>query len=190
MSIRKHLADVLGGLSLLIVVILAALTIVIPKATGAVPLAILTGSMEPRLPPGTLIVVRPTDPTDLAVGDVVTYQIRPGDPDLVTHRIVGVSVATNGSARYVLKGDNNSDADAEPVLPEQVKGRLWYAVPLLGFVSTALNGEARGWIIPVLAALLLLYAAYALTSGTVTAVRRRRAEEGAVTGSHHYSDLM
>ena len=66
---------------LALVIALAALLIVVPKVGGATPLTVLTQSMEPTLPPGTLVVVGPVEPADVRVGDVVTYQIRSGEPE-------------------------------------------------------------------------------------------------------------
>ena len=51
-------------------------------------LFVVTGSsMEPSVPRGALVIVRPTIPATLAVGDIVTYHLR-GQP--VTHRIAAI----------------------------------------------------------------------------------------------------
>jgi len=176
---RDHgLLRALGlGLSaglLLIVAALAVLLIVLPKATGSTPLTVLTGSMEPGLPPGTLLVVRPTPVEQVQVGDVVTYQIASGRPEVITHRVTGIESAADGDLRFVLQGDANDEPDPEPVRPEQVRGVLWYSVPLVGWVNQAVAGEARTWIVPLLAAGLLAYAAYMIVSGVLDARRRRR----------------
>lgn len=159
---------------LLLVVGLAALLIVVPKATGSTPLTVLTSSMEPGLPPGTLLVVRPVAPADVRLGDVVTYQIESGRPEVVTHRVVGVETTSDGGLTFTLQGDANDRADPSPVLPEQVRGVLWYSVPLVGWVNQAVNGDARGWIVPALATVLLAYAGYTIVGGVVDARRSRR----------------
>lgn len=176
---RDHgLLHALGlGLSaglLLLVVALAVLLVVLPKATGSTPLTVLTGSMEPALPPGTLLVVRPTPVEQVQVGDVVTYQIASGRPEVITHRVVGVTSAADGDLRFVLQGDANDEPDPEAVRPEQVRGVLWYSVPLVGWVNQAVAGEAGTWIVPLLAAGLLAYAAFMIVSGLLDARRRRR----------------
>lgn len=165
----------LSAALLLAVVLLALVVIVLPRVAGAVPLTVLTSSMEPSLPPGTLIVVRDVDTDELGVGDVITYQIRSGDPTVITHRIIGISQASTGERTFELKGDNNSDPDPDPVLPGQVQGEVWYSVPLVGFANNAMSGDARGWVVPVAAVLLLGYAGYMIASGTASAVRDRRA---------------
>jgi signal peptidase I len=163
----------IGGALLVFVLFLGAILIVVPKATGSIPLSVLTGSMRPGLPPGTLLVVQPVDTDDILIGDVVTYQIRSGDPAVITHRVTGISEGADGERTFTLQGDANSDPD-EPVREVQVQGRLWYSVPFAGFVSTAVNGEARGWIVPAAAGALFAYAGWMVLS----AVRGRRRRPG------------
>ena len=177
-AVAQLLRAVGVGLSvgiLLLVVALAGVLLVVPKATGSVPLTILTQSMEPTLPPGTLIVVRPVDTEALEVGDVATYQIRSGDPAVITHRITTVSSASDGSRSFTFQGDNNASPDSLPVAPGQIQGEVWYSVPLVGWANQAVNGQARGWIIPAAAVALLAYAAVTIVTGAVQARRRRRA---------------
>jgi signal peptidase len=174
----KTLVEYLGiGLSagLLGLVILVALAaIVVPRVAGATPATILTSSMEPTLPPGTLVIVKPIPVHDVRVGDVLTYQIRSGDPAVISHRVVAISRSTTGGLTFTTKGDNNAQADA-PVSPAQVRGVVWYSVPLLGYVNSALDQGQRSWILPVLGVLLLLYAGYMILRGALAAVSRRRA---------------
>ena len=160
---------------LLIVAGLAVVLIVVPKATGSMPLTVLTQSMEPTLPPGTLLVVRPTPIDDIRVGDVVTYQIVSGQPAVVSHRVVSVSSSSSdGERTFVLKGDNNAEADPAPVTAVQIRGVVWYSVPEIGIVNQVVNGS-RSWLIPAVAGVLLTHGAVMMTAGFVSAARRRRA---------------
>jgi signal peptidase len=165
----------LSAALLVAVLALAVVVIIVPKLSGATPLTVLTSSMEPSLPPGTLIVVQPVDTADLAVGDVATYQIRSGEPEVITHRIIAISEATTGARSFEFQGDNNSDPDPDPILAEQIQGRVTYSIPLIGWVNMAVNGENRSWIIPALAIGLFSYAGYMLVGGIISSVRARRA---------------
>lgn len=183
---RAVVHAVVLGLStglLLLVAALAVVLIVVPKATGSMPLTVLTQSMEPTLPPGTLLVVRPTPIDDIRVGDVVTYQIVSGQPAVVSHRVVSVSSSSNGERTFVLKGDNNAEADPAPVTAVQIRGVVWYSVPEIGIVNQVVNGS-RSWLIPAVAGVLLTYGAVMMTAGFVSAARRRRAGTNRAGTSH------
>jgi signal peptidase len=169
-----------SGLSfglLLLVLALAAVLIVIPRIVGAIPLTVLTSSMEPTLPPGTLIVVRPVDTDAIAIGDVITYQIKSGEADVITHRVVGIDLGADGTRTFTLKGDNNAVPDVDPVREVQIQGKLWYSVPLIGHLSLFMNGDARGIIVPIGAGLLFAFAAWMFISGIVGSARKRAAEK-------------
>ena len=161
-------AGLLGLLALI-----GALVIVIPAVTGSTPMTILTGSMQPTYPPGTLIIVKPIETEDIRIGDPITYQIESGKPDVVTHRVIAIAT-TDGETTFTTKGDNNSAADAKPVQPLQVRGTVWYAVPYIGYVNTIVNGDNRSWIVPLSAVALFAYAGWMLASGIAQSVRRRR----------------
>ncbi len=176
---------VMLGLStglLLLVAGLAVVLIVVPKATGSTPLTVLTQSMDPTLPPGTLLVVRPTPVEDIRIGDVVTYQISSGQPAVISHRVVSVASSSDGSRTFTLKGDNNALADPAPVTAAQVRGVVWYSLPDIGLVNQLVNGS-RSWLIPAIAGVLLAYGAVMVTIGIVSAARRRR--RVAVAGRSH-----
>ena len=155
-----------------------AICVVIPRLGGATPYTILTGSMRPELPPGTLVVVKPVDVEDIGVGNVVTYQLTSGEPTVVTHRVVAVGFTSDGSRVFTTQGDANNGPDPKKVIPAQIKGKLWYAAPHLGRVSNLIDNAQRHAINGVVVGGLLAYAAYMfVTSGRQ---RRSRKEEVSV----------
>lgn len=160
---------------LLWVVILAAgfvllVDVVIPRVAGATPYAILTSSMQPRYPPGTLVVVKPVDPHKISVGDVVTYQLRSGEPTVVTHRVIAQGIRHDGTLIFRTKGDASNSPDPNWVQAVQIRGRLWYSVPLLGYPADMLSGSQHQLVVDIVVAGLLGYAAYMF----VSAARDRR----------------
>jgi signal peptidase I len=146
--------------------------LVVPKLTGSKPLTVLTGSMRPTYPPGSVVVVRPVDADDLQVGDTLTYQVRPDDPDVITHRIVSVVYGTDGKRRFVTRGDANGADDPSPVRDLQVRGTVWYSVPYVGYAATALDAVHRALAVKVLAGTLVGYGGYLFVCGARD--RRRR----------------
>lgn len=128
-----------------IVTIAGAVTaaVLVPRVGGATPYTILTGSMRPELPPGTLVVSRPVGPDEIGLGDVITYQRSSGKAEVVTHRVVAVSQGPDGKPRWRTQGDANPVPDTDWVRPVQLKGRLWYSVPLLGRVNLMISNDQR-----------------------------------------------
>lgn len=160
------------------IVLVGVLVIVIPAVSGATPMTILTRSMEPTYPPGTLIIVRPTAAEEVKIGDALTYQLKSGEPAVVTHRVIAISTSSSGELAFTTKGDNNAKADELPVRPVQFEkqGTVWYSVPWIGYLNNLISGDARQFVIPVLVVLLFVYAGYAFASGIATTARKRRRE--------------
>lgn len=95
---------------------------------GLEPIAISSGSMEPRINVGDVVLVDPA-PGELGPGAVVTFDDPVTTSDrLVTHRIE--DVAPNG--RFVTKGDANAVPDSTPVPRDAVEGAGRVLVPLVG----------------------------------------------------------
>lgn len=142
----------------LVAITVIAVAVVIPRIGGATPYTILTSSMVPHYPPGTLVVAEPVDPATLGVGQVVTYQLRSGEPTVVTHRIVATKQTISGKLLFQTKGDANNVADDPWVMPVQIRGRLWYAVPWLGRANVLFTGHQHQMLVYGAAAVLLGYA--------------------------------
>lgn len=153
-----------------------AATVAVPRIAGATPYTVLSSSMEPGMPAGSLVVVRPVDPDELGVGAVITYQMESGRPQVVTHRVVAVVNAIDGERRFLTQGDANEEADPEPVRPVQIKGERWYALPRLGHVNELLTGGQRQVAVYLVGSLLLGYAAFMFTASIVDRRRNRRGE--------------
>lgn len=166
----------IGGWLLLLVLgfILGALVLV-PRATGAQTYTVLTGSMEPAIAPGALVVVRPTPGDQLRGGDVITFQPYSGNPAVVTHRIAGIYYDLSGQMRIHTQGDANNTADDWTLVPEQVRGTLWYSVPQLGRVNVLLSGESRVVAITVVAGGLIVYAVWMFGSSLRERSREKKA---------------
>ncbi|WP_028051234.1 signal peptidase I [Cellulomonas sp. URHD0024] len=157
----RLLAAFASSVLLTAVVLVALAMVVAPAVLRAMPFTVLTGSMRPTMPPGTLVVSRPTPATDVRIGDVVTYQVRSGEPAVVTHRVVGTGWAANGDLVLVTKGDANAVTDA-PVRAAQIRGVVAYHVPYLGYVNTWVGHNRPHWAAKVAAAGLFAYALWML----------------------------
>ena len=164
-GVVRWVLAVVMWLVILSCVLVISVAVLVPRVGGATPYTILTGSMSPGLPPGTLVVVKPVEPSGIAVGDVITYQLRSGESEVVTHRVVAVRSNLKGETEWQTQGDANNVADQRWVRPEQVRGELWYDVPHLGRVNTLLGGDQKQLAIYGAAAGLVLYAASMFVAG-------------------------
>ena len=154
--------------------------VVVPRLAGATPYTVLTGSMAPAYAPGALVVVRPVAVEDVRTGDVITYQLRSGEPAVATHRVVGIGWTADGEKVLTTRGDANSAADAEPVRAVQLRGEVWYSVPWVGRLNVLLSPDQHRLLVRLAAGALFLYAAVLLVRG-----RRVRPEP---TAARHASE--
>ena len=151
---------------------LAALVLVaVPMITGSQTYSVLTSSMAPKYAPGTFLVVKPVPFEELKVGDIITYQIESGSPAVITHRITSVTAEQSGEIVFITKGDNNDVEDELPVREVQVKGKLFYAVPFVGFVANGLGNSDRGAMAQWGAVALMGYGVVALVRGALAKKR-------------------
>ncbi|WP_225213722.1 signal peptidase I [Corynebacterium gallinarum] len=157
------------GISILVLAV-AALVVAVPAAVDGMPLSVLSGSMRPTYEPGDLVVIKPKEPTDIRIGDVITYQVHSGESELITHRVIEKNSSTDGSVSFITQGDANDVPDATPIRDVQIHGTVWYRIPMLGWVNNWFNGEKRDIVVPTAAGALILYALWNLAVG----VRDRR----------------
>ena len=162
--------------ALLVVVLAVGIAVIlVPAVTGSQALTVLTSSMEPNLPPGTMVIVKPTDPADIEPGMVMTYQLESGKPLLVTHRVLQRLTTVDGEYLFITQGDANPQPDADPVREVQIRGTVWYAVPYVGWVATAISGDFRSMLVTVVVIGLIGYALWMFGS----ALFSRRKTKGA-----------
>ena len=156
------------------VVALLAVSVAIPRAVGATPYTILTSSMEPAMPPGTLVVVKPVDPDAISVGDVITFQLESGKPTVVTHRVVSVGMTAKGEQVFETQGDANASPDADRVRPVQIMGERMYFVPHVGRVTTYITSAQRDVAMAIIVVGLFGYAAFMFAAAVIERRTPRR----------------
>lgn len=145
--------------------------VLVPRLIGATPYTVLTDSMTGTAPAGSIVVVRPVPFEELGMGDIITYQLRSGEPTVVTHRVVGIDVVGQ-ETRLRTQGDANPAPDASPVREEQVRGKVIYHAPWVGYLSAALGPGTRIVLARVLGVVLIGYAVFVVLRGLV---RKRHA---------------
>ena len=119
--------------------------------------AVLSGSMTPVMPVGSVGVVQPTPPDRIVVGDVLTFSSEDHSGMLVTHRVVEILREGDGAFSFRTKGDANEDPDRSLVLEDAVEGRVLWILPGAGLLNTFMNDHKNLWLVfPMLGVLVIL----------------------------------
>ena len=135
--------------AILIVMLILVACLYTPKFFGISPLIVLSGSMEPEYPIGSLLYVNQHNLDDIKIGDAITFYI--DESTLVTHRVVGID---ESSCTYITKGDANEVNDGSPVSFDDVLGVPIMNIPKLGGVADWLSHKS-GKIIYVTAIIVV-----------------------------------
>jgi signal peptidase len=107
-----------------------------------------SGSMNPAINIGDIMIAGPVIASSIKPGDVITYQL---DKNLITHRVLSIDGDT-----LITKGDANEDQDPYPVQFSQVKSCYLFKVPYIGYVSSFLSTRLGWFLIIILPALALV----------------------------------
>lgn len=174
-SALRLIGQLVSFSAMIITALVAMILIVVPILSGSQSYSVLTNSMKPHYAPGTFLVVKPAPFKSLQVGDVVTYQLESGRPEVITHRILSVGADQEGNRTLITKGDNNALADDAAVTEVQVRGKLMYAVPYVGFIANWLGNQNRGLFSEVAAGGFILYGAALLVNGVRSRLKRNKA---------------
>lgn len=127
----KAFKKICSIINILIIIALAALALylIVPRILGMKTFAVLSGSMEPEIPVGSIVITEEVDPATITPGQIVTYQLE-GDT-MVTHRVVKND---KNNKQLTTKGDANNVEDSNPVPYEKVVGHAKSKLPYAGYV--------------------------------------------------------
>ena len=137
------------GVVLILSVVAACLSLTIPKFMGYSGYIVVSGSMEPTIPVGSIVYSKPSDPALMRAGDVIVFTDESRGTTPITHRIV-----TNNPMTGIIttKGDANENEDINPVNYDNVLGRVEAYVPRIGYTAAMFTSRLG----KVVAVLLLL----------------------------------
>ncbi len=156
---RKWLRDLSSHAvtALLVLAVLAVLSFGVgPQFLPYKVYTVLSGSMEPNLHVGSVVVLRPTPAEQIRIGDIITFQ-RPGRRGVfITHRVVNIT-KTNFGPAFITKGDANGVSDSWTIPVSGTGLKYWFDIPLLGFLFAILESPV-GRICFILAPALILAA--------------------------------
>lgn len=145
------------------------------RVSGFATYIVTGGSMEPTIHKGSLVLVQPSSPSDVRVGDVITFQQY---GQTTTHRVIQMAQTAQGES-FTTKGDANTAADPDAkTFPGQV-GIVRLVVPVAGYVTAYVQAYWR-LALSVIAAIVFFGCAGVLvfrkeTGAAVRSVRTSRA---------------
>lgn len=149
----KKAFDVASTVIVSLVVIFAVLLVGV-RLIGLKVFAVISGSMEPDYPVGSLIYVKSADPTEIEVDNVITFLLPDNTP--ATHRVVRIDAENR---HFYTKGDSNDSEDGPPVHFNNLLGRPVFVIPYLGYVAHYIQ-HPPGLYVAIAAAAILLVLAF------------------------------
>lgn len=123
------------------------LMFIAPQAIGWEAVAVRSGSMEPAVQVGSLLLVGDTAPQQVEVGDVIAFR-NPEDPKTrIIHRVVEI-VEQDGALSFRTQGDANDIADKQLVPADAVMGRMEFQIAKLGNLAEFLR-TTQGFLLVI-----------------------------------------
>jgi len=164
----KKAAEYLG-FSIVVLLMAAAVFTYMGPHLGWQVNAVLSGSMEPALKVGSLVVTRFVEPETIVVGDIITFRPSTVGENLITHRVIGIG--RSSSLYFETKGDSNNDPDPFTVPAWNLVGKNCLHIPSVGYLTEFIKtpvGFLFAVVIPgsILIALYVIYVWRALTERT------------------------
>ena len=116
-------------------VILLAVVLIVLHLSGIRPYIVITGSMSPTIPVGSICMVNHNIPyCDIIAGDIISFKV--GESMQVMHRAVRVD-----SDGIITQGDANNVEDTSKVTEENYLGKTILSIPKLGIIVTFLKSR-------------------------------------------------
>lgn len=113
---------------LIIIIAVPTVVSILPIKDNFELFVVQSGSMAPTIKTGSLTVSKPVE--NYEIGDIITYASTYNPKQMITHRIADAEKEGN---IFLTKGDANEDVDPMPVKFENIKGKLLFWVPYLGY---------------------------------------------------------
>ncbi len=146
----KKTAKITGNILFALILIFVALLISV-RLFGIQVYSVISGSMEPEYPVGSLIYVKKAEPSDISVGDVITFVLPSNTP--ATHRVVRID---EQNRCFYTKGDANEAEDGSPVDFRNLIGTPVFKIPYLGYLIYSVQHPPGLYIFISAGAVLLL----------------------------------
>jgi len=138
-----------------------------PSFFGIKTYSIISGSMEPTIHTGDIVIAKETNKENLQIGDIISFRL---GQSVVTHRIIGIEETENGEV-YTTKGDKNNTEDKVEIKIDLIEGKVIGRIPFMGKIAKLLHGN-----ISIIVIILMVYIYYSHTSKVSRIKNRRKAK--------------
>lgn len=138
-----------------------------PSFFGIKTYSIISGSMEPTIHTGDIVIAKETNKENLQIGDIISFRL---GQSVVTHRIIGIEETENGEV-YTTKGDKNNTEDKVEIKINLIEGKVIGRIPFMGKIAKLLHGN-----ISIIVIILMVYIYYSHTSKVSRIKNRRKAK--------------
>ncbi len=143
-----------------------------------------SGSMEPTIKTGAVVIVKPLAIESYQVGDIVTFGEDTTRQIPTTHRIVSVETVENRIA-FMTKGDANEEADPQQVPADEVIGKVIFNVPFAGYIlDFARQPLGFALLIGIPAGIVIIDESFRIF-GEIKKMRAKKREDVAKTEQHN-----
>ena len=154
----KKALNVLGNILLVVLVVIGVLIGIslLPIKGNYKIYAVKSGSMQPTIKTGAVVLVRPAD--EYKEGDIVSFQ----DPsstkksDVITHRILKIE-EKNGAKTFKTKGDANEGSDSASITQSAIIGKEFVNVSYLGYLLGYIKTLPGLVLIVIIPATIIIY---------------------------------
>lgn len=170
---RKSMAAAVmsaAGVLMLVAVAAACLPLTLPRLFGYHIYTVVSGSMEPAIPTGSLVYIKEGKAEEAAPGEVIAFYGAADSASIITHRVVENHVVMG---EFITKGDANQSPDMNPVPYSRFIGKVEYSIPEAGKIAAVFTSPGGKGLAGCAVGLAVLFqAAASLLEGR----RRKHAE--------------
>ena len=133
--------------------VMCMILLYVPRIFHVIPQIVLSGSMEPEIPVGSIVyIAQKIPPENIKERDIIAYQR--GNQIQVLHRVLQVDEEKKA---FQTKGDANEKADPGMVAFSQYRGKQVFSIPYLGYGADFLQkGYGRNWLLVGIVLLIVM----------------------------------
>ena len=134
------------GILILAAVIISCGLVTVPKLMGYEVYHVVSGSMAPKIPVGSLVYIEEAEPASVEKGQIIAFQ---SGSSVIVHRVVDNWVF---EGKFTTKGDANDEEDLSDINYDQLIGVMKYHIPRMGQMLMILDTTMGKMLVLIFAA--------------------------------------